>query len=190
MDIFLDCGTHKGEGLTEFLNLNIIGDGYKVYCFEPNPNLTDESKLSDITLNDGKRVGDLVDIIFSEKAVWIEDGFVEFVPLGDHASHIMHMGHTNQEIHTNKEKPVGVPSFDLSKFIDSLPYGSNITCKMDIEGAEFKVLRKLIEDGTIKRIKRIYVEFHPHFVIDESDDSTNKIINTIIGSGVEYHSWY
>ena len=41
MKVFLDCGTNLGQGLTEFdKKMNLISqDGWKIYCFEPNPDI-------------------------------------------------------------------------------------------------------------------------------------------------------
>ena len=37
--IFLDCGTHYGEGLNSFINHYNIDNTWDVYSFEPNKHL-------------------------------------------------------------------------------------------------------------------------------------------------------
>lgn len=38
-NIFLDLGSHKGEGLLEFLDTGIIDQNYDIFCFEASPSL-------------------------------------------------------------------------------------------------------------------------------------------------------
>lgn len=38
-NVFLDLGSHKGEGLLEFLENGIIDSTYDIFCFEASPNL-------------------------------------------------------------------------------------------------------------------------------------------------------
>ena len=46
---------------------------------------------------------------------------------------------------------------------------------MDIEGAEFPVLRHLLEDGTITLVDHLYVEFHERFIPRESEISSEAL---------------
>jgi hypothetical protein len=60
---------------------------------------------------------------------------------------------------------------------------------MDIEGAEFSVLRHLINEGTINRLNKIYVEFHERFMKDESKESKLELIEMIKNLNIEIHEW-
>jgi FkbM family methyltransferase len=56
-----------------------------------------------------------------------------------------------------------VTTIDFSSFIlTEIPKNSEIILKMDIEGAEFRVLNSLIRSGAIKRISKLYVEWHSY----------------------------
>lgn len=48
---------------------------------------------------------------------------------------------------------------DLSTFILALP-GEVALLKIDIEGAELALVRRLIESGAYRRVKRGFVEMH------------------------------
>lgn len=186
-NIFLDCGTHLCEGLVYFYNHGIIDDTYEIHTFEPNPACKAKERIKQIPLN----------ITSYDKAVWIEDGFVYF----------------NQEEYTTPEgqreidgtmssidgvgiTPPGgkiklkVPSVNFSKFVSELPEDAHIICKMDIEGAEFQVLRHMIKEGTITKIKKMYVEFHERYVDTESIETENELIKTISDLGVEIDVWF
>ena len=51
MKIFLDCGTNLGQGLKEFQQkFNMMNQsGWKIYCFEPNPDINLKSLFPNAT---------------------------------------------------------------------------------------------------------------------------------------------
>jgi len=62
-----------------------------------------------------------------------------------------------------------VESIDLCEFIKSL--GENIhILKMDIEGAEYRVLNKLIDTKVIFNIDKLFVEFHANKIKTLKDE--------------------
>ena len=52
---------------------------------------------------------------------------------------------------------------------------SEIYCKMDIEGAEFSVLRKMIKDESIKKIKKIWIEWHDVDLQTENSETRSQL---------------
>lgn len=86
--------------------------------------------------------------------------------------------------HPGYESPITVASIDFSRFLRELPAAGEIVCKMNIEGSEFAVLRKLLSDGTIDRISKLYVEFHPDMVPGESGRSVSRLVRRITRRGV------
>ena len=183
-NIFLDCGTHLCQGLLEFYDKKIIDSSYKIYTFEANPTTYGHAFQSAKSIP--------LDITLYNVAVWIENGFVLFSqemqddnnPIGQGSS-MVGIGFE----HKNLLPPQPILSIDLSKFIEMLPEDSNIICKMDIEGAEFNVLRHLINEGTITNINEIYVEFHERFMSDESVESKLDLIKIIKDLGVQIYEW-
>jgi FkbM family methyltransferase len=183
-NIFLDCGTHLCQGLLEFYETKIIDQSFKIYTFEANPTTYGYAfpRAQQIPL----------DITIYNAAVWVENGFVLFSqemqsdnnPIGQGSS-IAGTGFT----HKNLLHPQPILSIDFSKFIQMLPEDANIICKMDIEGAEFNVLRHLINTGVIKRINKIYIEFHEQFMEDESEETKVELIELIKNLGVETYEW-
>jgi hypothetical protein len=92
--------------------------------------------------------------------------------------------------HPGYDTQVKVSSINFSKFLQTLPENSNIICKMDIEGSEFKVLRHLIEQGTISKIKEIYIEFHERFMPLESKHTEDELMQQISSFGVKVNTWF
>lgn len=59
------------------------------------------------------------------------------------------------------DQPVQVESIDFSRWIiDNFRPQDHIWLKMDIEGAEYAVLGRMIQDNSIRYLNRAYVEFH------------------------------
>lgn len=161
MKIFLDCGQFDGVAIRQYC----VDDSWQIYSFEPEPQ--PEVNTADLPPHE-----------LIKKAVWIEDGEVSFsFDPNKQASHITNIAGTDFE------KSALVPSIDFSKFVANLPPGL-IVCSMDIEGAEFAVLRKMIKDGTAQRISVLDVEFHHRMMSDEDDESARKLIQELSELGV------
>jgi FkbM family methyltransferase len=90
-----------------------------------------------------------VQVHLRRAAAWVEDGTVLFHEDGS-GSRIGAYG-------------VEVPSIDFSKWLRALKRktkADEIIVKMDIEGAEVQILRKMIADGTDKLMTELLVEWH------------------------------
>jgi hypothetical protein len=192
-NIFLDCGTHLCEGLINFYNKGIINDTFKIHTFEANPACNIEERIKQIPLN----------ITPYNKAVWIEDGYIYFNQENhqksrtgsptDGYSDIDGWGSSVDGIgfnHAGYDTKVKVPSINFSRFISELPEDANIICKMDIEGSEFQVLRHLIKEQTIVKLKEIYIEFHERFMPAESPETEQELVKQIENLGVKVHTWF
>lgn len=159
--IFLDCGQYDGVAIRQYC----VDDSWDIYSFEPEP----QPKVN---------TEDLPPLKLIKKAVWVKDGKVKFLlDPRKQASHIQGVAGTEYTDNTT------VPSIDFSKFVANLPKAT-IVCSMDIEGAEFQVLRKMIKDGTAKKIKVLDVEFHHRMMNDEDDDTARKLMQELSDLGV------
>ncbi|XP_063717457.1 uncharacterized protein LOC134844620 isoform X3 [Symsagittifera roscoffensis] len=59
------------------------------------------------------------------------------------------------------QRLVKVPTFDLSHFITkNFKVQDEVILKIDIEGAEYNVIKKLLDDGTFKLVDQFFLEFH------------------------------
>jgi FkbM family methyltransferase len=191
MNIFLDLGSHKGEGLLDFLERGIIDNTYDIFCFEASPNLNTFEEIK----NKIKHIPGLIDNVkFENAAIWIEDGQFSFNDRKDMAAHLIdsNFNYFQEEKDYNV---INVKSINFGNFLKTLPEGSNIVCKMDIEGSEFPVLRNIIDNNTIKIINKIYVEFHPEEIPEvkgtknENINSVLKIVEDIKNLGIEIYIW-
>jgi hypothetical protein len=61
-----------------------------------------------------------------------------------------------------EQTTISVESFDFSQWLSgSFTEKDYVILSLDIEGAEFAVLEKMLQEETARLIDRLYVEFHP-----------------------------
>jgi FkbM family methyltransferase len=144
---FLDCGAYKGSSVKKFIELYKDYKDYNIICFEPNIYFC----------NFIKRRYDFVETI--QKACWNKDCVMTF----KHGT-----GKFSNGSSLIFEKKIrghwscgDILCIDFSKWIaTNLKPNDHIVCKLNIEGAEYKVLEKMISDGTDKYINKFYIDWH------------------------------
>ncbi len=154
--IYIDCGANTCEVLRRAIARY---PGFEFHAFEPQPELARFGE-------EVQREHPGVAIGFRSEAVWIEDGKVDLFLAtrwgGNYrgGSTIMR-GHTRNRTSVDYEVPHSVAAIDFSRWLASTVAPEDLVIvKMDIEGAEFPVLEKLIEDGNHRLVDRLEVEFH------------------------------
>lgn len=164
--IFLDVGFYVGKALDYYAPF--MDESWQVYVFEPNTQLDVENSLKRFPFN----------AEWIKKAVWTEDGLVDFRLTGrEDASHI-------DSIRTSTDPKITVPSIDFSKFVADLPSDATIVCSFDGEGAEFPVLRKMLADKTAQRLSLLDIEFHHRLIKDETEATASALRRELEGEGV------
>lgn len=181
MNIFIDCGAYNGDSIEGFKNWGKISypdkDNWQLYAFEPNPNFKEywQNQTHE-------------NLTYSDMAVWIEDTELDFAvdqsktPLG---STLMKTKKNVWDI-SPKHK---VQAFDFSNWLKQFK-DDFVVVKMDIEGAEFKVLNKMMADGTDKIPYVLLVEFHPNKVREYTTTDKNNIIRKLQKRGVNIKEWH
>jgi FkbM family methyltransferase len=147
--VFLDCGGHIGESIQRFKKSKEYSDDFLIFSFEPVPHLYNRYRHWD-------------GIEFFDYAVWVKDGYVDFFV---DKTHNKASGSTmlkeKKSGKLDRENPLSCKSLDFSKWLqDNFTESDYIVLKMDIEGAEYDVLNKMIDDGSINLINKAYIEFH------------------------------
>ena len=200
----LDCGSNVGQATKYFIEKSIVDKDTEIHLFEPNELALKLSK-------DKLKEYDDYDITYHQVAIWIEsisrNLTLEYSP-GDYQCQLnpddiipgnnKAGGATNiMEDEWKKPNyildeyitPGGlVECIDFSEFIkQNIETGSKVICKMDIEGAEYEVLGKLIDDGTIDSIDRLYIEWHNHLLVEDFD--TSMFIDELKSRDIEIEQW-
>jgi FkbM family methyltransferase len=203
--IFIDCGFHHGEGLKHFIEKLGIDHTWEVHCFEPNPECHLLERLKSFV-----NVLDDQQIFPHTQAVWIADKKIKFsqedwaisesgspcalqLPeswssLDGWASCITELNKAWPGLAT----PIEVNAINFSLWLDELAYNSRaveIYIKMDIEGAEFKVLRKMLKDGTLQFVNKIWVEFHERYIPGENRQTKATLIREL-SQCTEVEEWH
>jgi FkbM family methyltransferase len=151
--VYIDCGAWNGDSITAFKRKFIPDDPnaeIDIYAFECNPKYRDQLKIR----------SQLEKFTFIQKAVWVEDGKISLYLGTDDATQSSSL-YIEKKKFIDKEKPIIVESIDFSYWIaGKFNASDNIICKMNIEGAEYDVLEKMVKDKTIDLINRLYVAWH------------------------------
>jgi FkbM family methyltransferase len=143
--VFIDGGANWGQATVAFKSTKLYKKfPWKIYAIEANPNLiTKIPKESDTTI--------------INKAMWVYDGTMDFY-YSDHVD-------TGEEYYVCKkgeciQKKIVIPCFDFGKWIkNNFNKKDYIIFSLDISGGEWEILEKMISDGSIEYIDRLYVEF-------------------------------
>ena len=194
-DVFLDLGTHYGEGLGQFVGMFNINKTWTVHTFEANPTTFDifvEHHLIKTPF-----------AVAHNAAISNKDGYVQLnieTPPNEgdtgQGSSIISLDEWNPwdgSLRQNFQKEVTVPCIDLSRHIlDHFSKDDNIIVKMDIEGSEFDVFEVLIESGAIEYINKIYVEWHEHYFFNKEEMSQRKqaILAKLSNYNIEHYNWH
>lgn len=200
---FLDCGSNVGQSTKYFITNNIIDTNTEIHLFEPN-------KISlEISRENLKNYSDY-NINYHSCAIWKENCHrqltVEFSP-GDYKCQLSDdiiPGNNNSGGATNiMENEWKKPDYILDEYITSgglvecidfsewlknnIEEDSNVICKMDIEGAEYEVLGKLIDDDTLNIINSLYIEWHNHLLSENFD--TSMFVKEIESKNIKIETW-
>lgn len=169
MNIFVDCGFYRGLILGEYIKEGIVDESWIVYAFDPNPELGLKKDVKRFPMN----------IKAEEKAVWVNDTVVDFT-----VSNVENASSIDGTTSHAPKKTIIVQAFDFSEFVRRLPE-AYIICSMDIEGAEYAVLEKMLVEDTISKIDLLDIEFHHRFMLEEDLESTLDLVRRIEEEGVK-----
>lgn len=186
-NVFLDMGGNMGQGLRSFIKKYSIDENWIVETFEPELACNLESHISDIPY-----------VKVNNKAIWTHTGKVTFSRYesnleGSSVECLMSEGYCSDPTSVGYRKHddlVQVDCIDISDLINQYNDDDFIVIKMDIEGSEYNVLRKAIQDGTIKKVNDIWIEWHHNHVKGESMLTTNNLKEEIRNLGVNINDWH
>lgn len=178
MKVFIDCGGHNSCSVRMFIAKTPDWAEYVIHSFEPNPNFFKEFEA-------------LPFVHHHRQAVWIENTELPF-----YLSTVTDYGSGSTLLKNKRtgkldvDHPVMTPCIDLSAWIrENFSPSDHIVLKMDIEGAEYPILRKMIDDGTISYVNKLYVEFHLKHRVGETRESHNDLLCTLFDYGIRPEYW-
>ncbi|MEO8381601.1 MAG: FkbM family methyltransferase [Acidobacteriota bacterium] len=150
--LVVDCGANVG------LAAAYLADRYRpteMVCFEPNPALLPILRARCSGLEPVCRI--------IGAAVWVANGWGDLF-LGHPESSTVVSGKVSAPGYDppiDYSSPLRVPTIDFAAWLRvTARRFERIIIKMDIEGAEYPVLERLVETRAIKVIDRLLVEWH------------------------------
>jgi len=177
MIVFIDCGAHCGESILRAKRQ--FGINTKIISFEPIPYFA--RGIQEIWKDD-----ESVDIV--NAAVWIEEGISEFQlssTITDGSSLLKEPVKEGEGEYLS----IQVNTFDFSNFLKQFKEKNfKLVVKFDIEGAEYHVLHKMIEEGTINYIDEFWGEWHEPKT-DEQKIYQKEIFNYLKDNNIIVIEW-
>jgi len=179
-DVVIDCGANDGTEISLFLK-----SGCQVYAFEPNP---DAFSVLHNRFKGNRKV------LCLNQAVLDRNGKMKlYLHLNSRQNRIKWSTGSSlyyKKGNVSEHDSVIVSVVDLSEFINKLNTRIRLL-KIDIEGAEYAVINKLINTGVVNKIDYILVETHK---IDDDDlnKAANELMRAIKKRGISniYFNWY
>lgn len=167
MKIFIDAGAHEGCSVKKFRKLYDKKIEYHIYSFEPEPDFVSYFK-------------DIPKHTFINKAAWIKDGKMDYYRSKEQLRAGGTLLKEKKSGNLDKGNPIKVKTIDFSKWIaNNFSKDDYIILKMDIEGAEYEVIPKMLEDRTFDYINELWIEWHwPK--IRYPEDLHNSLVKRIL----------
>jgi len=180
--IYIDGGSHNAGGIIESWRVNgVILPRLPHYCFEPNPRY----KIS----------YDNLPTALIPKAIWTKDCAMPLYLSRDRGAYGCSLfQHKLTRIKKRlipymRPKPVTVQCLDFSSWLlNNIPSKAWVVLKLDIEGAEYEVLKKMLKDGSIYLLNELYAEFH-FDRIGMSRREHRRITEEVRNTGVIFKRW-
>ena len=147
--VFIDYGARKGESLHLFLDKRPDLKDAKIVFYEPC-----ETHFGDLQAIKKARASRDIEIV--EKAVWVSDGLKKFT---EYHNDLANTITPSRRMVGRETRTTLVPTIDVCETLSECENKYTIV-KMDIEGAEIRVLMRLIRTGMINRINELMVEYH------------------------------
>lgn len=155
----IDCGAHIGLSV---IYLKSICPSASIVCFEPDTKNFDllEKNISSHHLEK---------VEIKKEAVWTENTHLNFIQDGNMGSKIG----DNNSSNAASVKAIRLKDY-LNKKVDFL--------KMDIEGAEYEVLKDI--SGSLENINKMFIEYHGTF---EQNIELLEILDLVSKAGFKFY---
>lgn len=174
---FIDCGAHCGESI--LMAKQRFGAEITTISFEPVTYLADQ--LQEIHKDNDS-------VYIQNSAVWITNDTKKFYISDLYTDGSSLLTSLNS---LNENQYIEIPCFDFSTWLsETFTVDDYIILKLDIEGAEYEVLNKMIDDGTINLVNEFWGEWHDMKINDERTQQLAKRIYSYLNDNkIEFKEW-
>jgi FkbM family methyltransferase len=174
--VFIDGGSHAGESVDLFRASFSDSEEYEIHCFEPNPV--------------HKKILTKKDVTYYPKAIWIKYGKIDFYGTDEIERRNVGCTVSKEKTDISHKDPVKVPGICFSSWLKkTFSKDDYIIVKLDIEGAEYKVLNQLLTTGAINYINHLYVEFHHQWMPAVTVEEHTTMVERLKAKGKDPKFW-
>ena len=176
--IFIDCGANTCTVLRQFVKRF---PDFEFFAFEAQPELAAAGERVIRELPQTK-------IQHFSKAVWTRNEELSFYLAtqwgpNHRGGSTLVTGNTCNQSAIDYESPVRVEAIDFSSWLgENFVPEDYVIVKMDIEGAEYDVLEKVIADGNLPLIDELIIEFHNQMNESVSKARHDALVGTLRSS--------
>lgn len=164
--VFINVGAGKGLDIEGFLKIDPSYSNWEIFAFECNPELikTISEKYPNIQL-----IPFAASAVDQSSKLYLGNSYVNSSLI-------------SSKINVFEERYLQVGTIDISKWlIDNFKKEDYIILTLDIEGAEYPVIEKMINDCSLDLIDELYIEFHgkkiPDITLEYEESLVNYLIN-------------
>lgn len=149
--VVIDCGANVGDITAKFAR-----KGALVHAFEPDPLAFEALK---------KKFSHSSNVVLHNLGVWDKDADITLYAHKDQDSEDKKEAFTvsssivDTKVNIDKDRGQTIHVIDLSRFIQDFGRPIDII-KLDVEGAETAILRKILQDGAYSCFGKMFVETH------------------------------
>lgn len=196
--IFIDGGCNNGTTLKAFIET--LPKDFEFFGFEIQDELL--AKLENVKKAHPDRKIEIKHAGLSDENGEIDYYPSNIVPWGGLYDRIATttVADRNMPVHLDYKTVKKAPAINFSKFLEDIfnQYSTNettpfIAIKFNIEGTEYPILKRVIEDGNLDKIGFITAEFHASKPNDQMNDELHqqhqKIMHALQESDIPVHDW-
>lgn len=191
-NVFLDVGSCQGDTIEMFYHHGVIPgretlnpefripfpydtDSFDVFAFEANPQHTATLRKLEKQFNRLR--------LITETAVWTTNSsqLTLHIPLiyGEDNPHQGSSVFANHRDMQGKTRTVKIPTLDFNEWLErNIRPNDFVMMKMNIEGAEFPVLKHMQEKGTLKLIHKMWIWFHG-YALPPGEKTTGQFVEDL-----------
>ena len=178
--IFIDGGANQGQSTRAFLKQWPRSMEYEIFMFEPEPQGNLKSLLTSMLMN--KKIK------LHPEAIWTYDGKITFYEKrsGSEGNTLL-KEKTKQDTKLFSKREVSC--ICLSKWIkENFTKEDYIILKLDIEGAEYEVMKDLDQNGIFEYIDKFFCEIHG-LKCGKSFEESMELINICTKNKIIPYRW-
>ena len=162
--VFVDCGASNGS-MTEWYISQIQFPLNELRCYLVEPNPLHQPAL--------KKLREKYKLSVIPKIAWVENTKMPFLAYEDWRGAGVYQQSTAGKI----QATITIDAFDFSAWVHGIiGPDDRAVLKMDIEGAEFKILPRMIKDRTLLLFKECLIEEHTRLRPDEFTPVWNEVL--------------